>query len=394
MTSVVSEAIYKGSVKDIYVASGSDDLLFHFSDDFSVFDWGKMPDQIESKGLALTIIAAYFFEKFSEPDFWQQLKSSSHLKRFDGEYLNQVFGGPVYKQMTQSGLPSHYVGLSGDHDFKLADYQSDKQKGPVKLRVRRARVNRPVERQIGNAPVYFYDQPRVDGLTFIPLEIVFRFGAPAGSSILSRLAKDPNYAALLGLKRADIKPGEFFERPVIEFFTKLESSDRLLSYQEAALTAALDQDEFVSLYATSELIALALYHVFMERGIQLYDGKVEAAVERSQGLSKIVLVDSIGPDELRLDYQGIQLSKEILRDFYRHTKWYQDIVTSKAEAESEPGSKWQNICRNKLKSAPPALEGRLKDGVSKMYLALAASLIGSDLPGSVSLTQVRDLLKA
>lgn len=393
MTSVVSEAIYKGSVKDIYVASGSDDLLFHFSDDFSVFDWGKMPDQIESKGLALTIIAAYFFEKFSEPEFWQTLKSSSHLKRFDSQYLASVFAGQVYGQLSQSGLTSHYVALSGDKDFKVGEYQSN-HKNPIKLKVRRATVNRPVEKQIGNAPVYFYDQPRRDGLTFIPLEIVFRFGAPAGSSILSRLARDPNYAALLGLKRTDYKAGDFFERPVIEFFTKLESSDRLLSYQEAALTAALDQDEFANLYAVSELIALALYHVFMERGIQLFDGKVESAVERSQGKSKIVLVDSIGPDELRLDYQGIQLSKEILRDFYRQTSWYQDITASKAQAESEPGSKWQTICRNKLKSAPPPLSANLKDGVSKMYLALASSLIGKDLPGAVSLAQVRDLLKA
>jgi hypothetical protein len=29
-----------------------------------------------------------------------------------------------------------------------------------------------------------------------------------------------------------------------------------------------------------------------------------------------------------------------------------------------------------------------------MYLALASSLIGKDLPGAVSLAQVRDLLKA
>ena len=39
---------------------------FHFSDRYSVFDWGEMPDQIEGKGAALCLMGAYCFEQLEE----------------------------------------------------------------------------------------------------------------------------------------------------------------------------------------------------------------------------------------------------------------------------------------------------------------------------------------
>ncbi|HMX45777.1 MAG TPA: phosphoribosylaminoimidazolesuccinocarboxamide synthase, partial [Candidatus Obscuribacter sp.] len=90
MTEVISDVdsktmtptlVYQGSVKDVYEL-GSEELLFHFSDDFSVFDWGKMPDRISGKGRALTLFAAGFFEKMTGASFWQELPNSKHLQQF------------------------------------------------------------------------------------------------------------------------------------------------------------------------------------------------------------------------------------------------------------------------------------------------------------------------
>ena len=39
---------------------------FHFSDRYSVFDWGEMPDHIEGKGAALCLMGAYCFEHLEE----------------------------------------------------------------------------------------------------------------------------------------------------------------------------------------------------------------------------------------------------------------------------------------------------------------------------------------
>jgi phosphoribosylaminoimidazole-succinocarboxamide synthase len=57
-----------GSVKDLQVIKqATRDVMgvgrFHFSDRYSVFDWGEMPDHIEGKGAALCVMAAYCFEQ-------------------------------------------------------------------------------------------------------------------------------------------------------------------------------------------------------------------------------------------------------------------------------------------------------------------------------------------
>ena len=41
------------------------------------------------------------------------------------------------------------------------------------------------------------------------------------------------------------------------------------------------------------------------------------------------MVDSIGPDELRLTHSGVQVSKENLRTIYKKTAWYADLAKAK-----------------------------------------------------------------
>jgi phosphoribosylaminoimidazole-succinocarboxamide synthase len=68
---------YEGSVKHVWEASDEpESLWFEFSDDYSVFDWGKMPDKIDHKGRALALIGAFFFEQLKTPEFWASLPES------------------------------------------------------------------------------------------------------------------------------------------------------------------------------------------------------------------------------------------------------------------------------------------------------------------------------
>ena len=60
-----------GSVKDLRIIEQPQEnkagiANFKFSDRYSVFDWGEMPDHIPNKGKALCIIGAFFFEKLEE----------------------------------------------------------------------------------------------------------------------------------------------------------------------------------------------------------------------------------------------------------------------------------------------------------------------------------------
>lgn len=60
-----------GSVKDLTILKkprGKKEGIgrFVFSDRYSVFDWGGMPDLIENKGAALCLMGAYCMEKIEE----------------------------------------------------------------------------------------------------------------------------------------------------------------------------------------------------------------------------------------------------------------------------------------------------------------------------------------
>ena len=53
---------YRGSVKDIYGPDEDGALFFRFSDRYSIFDWGEMPDQLTNKGKSLAHTAFLFFK--------------------------------------------------------------------------------------------------------------------------------------------------------------------------------------------------------------------------------------------------------------------------------------------------------------------------------------------
>ena len=60
-----------GSVKDLQVIKKPTPQAmgvgrFQFSDRYSVFDWGEMPDHIEGKGAALCLMGAYCFEQLEK----------------------------------------------------------------------------------------------------------------------------------------------------------------------------------------------------------------------------------------------------------------------------------------------------------------------------------------
>ena len=57
-----------GSVKDLEIIENPSENnmglgRFNFSDRYSVFDWGEMPDKISGKGASLCLMGAYCFEQ-------------------------------------------------------------------------------------------------------------------------------------------------------------------------------------------------------------------------------------------------------------------------------------------------------------------------------------------
>ena len=97
-----SQPIHRGSVKDIFEnEENSDQLIFRFSDRYSVFDWGEMPDQISKKGESLAYLGILFFEFLADPANWKSWKSHSlTLSTQEEELLDKL---------KKSGVGHHFI---------------------------------------------------------------------------------------------------------------------------------------------------------------------------------------------------------------------------------------------------------------------------------------------
>lgn len=302
------DLMYAGSVKNIYSTESASNLIFEFTDDYSVFDWGKMPDAIPRKGEALAKLMAILFERLED-----------------------------------RGVKTHYRGFDGGRN----------------VLVEKIGVYRPERITEGGHNYYTYPK-NMQKPYLIPLEVVFRFEVCAGSSFIQR-HPEQNYQV-----------GQRFEKPYIEMFTKLEDKDRPLSNDEALQISGLTPGQFEEVMWRTSEVAQILKTWLSEKDIRLMDGKLE------WGLSidgDVILVDAIGPDEMRLEKSHIQLSKEVLRDFYRKTPWYQELENAKLEGESKGFADWKSLVKN----PPPVLPARLKALVSHMYLALVNEIADEEI---------------
>lgn len=315
--------IYSGSVKDIYQLG--DDLIFKFSDRYSIFDWGAMPDEIDGKGNTLAWMANFFFRQLNYPHHGYFCCDREGNETSDSTSYFKVKAVDVFRPHFNNGV----------YDY------SEYQKKPL------------------NA--------------LVPLEVVFRFGIPKGSSLISRM-KDRDYCQSIGLKRV-YEVGEVLESPLIEFSTKLESTDRYISYSEAQSIAGLSDKEFNRLLNDSVDNAKRLKEIFSEIGIFLWDGKFEYAFSNNHSTERsFILVDSVGPDELRLSYDGMTLSKEFLRSYYRGHEWYLNLQEAKKIAAERGDEDWKKVCLNEFKSTPPLLDEKYKKTAEMIYLTLANEL--------------------
>lgn len=312
--------MYEGSVKRIYSSQVPADLIFEFTDDYSVFDWGKMPDTIPHKGEGLAKLTAALFQR-----------------------------------LEKHGIKTHYRDFDGHHS----------------VLVQKIGVYRP--ERITEKGRNYYTYPKTMTKPFlIPLEVVFRFEVCAGSSFIKR-HPEQNYQI-----------GHKFQKPYIEMFTKLEDKDRPLTNDEALKISGLTPGQFEQVIIKTAQVAELLKTWFAEKDIRLMDGKLEWGLSEND---EIILVDAIGPDEMRLEKNGVQLSKEVLRDYYRPTAWYEELEKAKVEGETKGFANWKSLVK-----PPPPLPSELKNLVSQMYKGLVGEITGE--ANGVSLSQVvQDLTK-
>jgi phosphoribosylaminoimidazole-succinocarboxamide synthase len=339
-----------GSVKDLQVIKKPTQTAmgvgkFLFSDRYSVFDWGEMPDHIDGKGAALCLMGAYCFE-----------------------------------QLEEIGVRTHFRGLVNEKG-KAVKVAELKQPSNV-MEVALVNVYKP-KTTVANSKIVHDYSMYTSALKncLIPLEIIYRNGLPEGSSVFKRLAQGKVTLKDLGLEHQP-KPGETLAKPIFDVSTKLEETDRYVTWTESQKIAGLTDQELADVKAVLLKADETITKAAANAGLKNEDGKIELAFDDKR---KLILVDVLGTlDECRFTYGGVHVSKEVARQFYKKTNWYNDLEQAKKEAEAKGVQDWKSLC----KTQPPKLDPKLKTIISEMYMAAANEMTNIKLFDTPKLAQV------
>jgi len=339
-----------GSVKDLEVikAPTADSMgvgRFHFSDRYSVFDWGEMPDHIGAKGAALCLMGAYCFE-----------------------------------QLEKKGVKTHYRGLIGTNGKPVKIKELNQPSSVMEISLVNVYNPKVTVSQGRLQHDYSMYTPNLKNC-LIPLEIIYRNGLPQGSSVFKRLEQGRITLNDLGLNHYP-QPGEQLSKPIFDVSTKLEETDRYVTWHEAEKIACLTEEELEKIKSVLLYVDEAITEMASKAGLKNEDGKIELAFDDNR---ELMIVDVVGTlDECRFTYEGMPVSKEIARQFYKKTSWYAALEQAKQEAEAKGIQDWQSLCC----SQPPNLDPKLKALISEMYMAAANETTGHKLFNAPLLTQV------
>jgi len=323
------------SVKQFRVArAATADALgrgrFRFTDAYSVFDWGPMPDAIPEKGASLCTMGAFNFEL-----------------------------------LEAEGVPTHYRGVVADDEVVDLETALDRGVTPREMAIELTQVPDLPHGVDG----YDYDAYHTAaGRNYlVPLEVVFRNRVPVGSSLRRRT--DPADHGL-DYDTWPEKPVTLPE-PVVEFSTKYEEQDRYLSRSEADRVAGRAG------IAELELLARDVNRVVTERaadaGFVHEDGKIECLYHRGD----LRVADVVGTfDENRFSYDGQQVSKEVIRQYHRRTQpeWVRAVGDAKAKADERGLADWKSLCDR----APDPLENHVVGTARDLYCAGANAYLGRE----------------
>jgi phosphoribosylaminoimidazole-succinocarboxamide synthase len=345
-----------GSVKDLQVIKKPTKTAmgvgrFLFSNRYSVFDWGEMPDHIDGKGATLCLMGAYCFE-----------------------------------QLESQGIKTHYRGLVGANG-KAVKVSELKQPSSI-MEVALVNVYKP-KTTVANSKIINDYSVYTSALKncLIPLEIIYRNGLPDGSSVFKRLAQGKITLKDLGLDH-EPKSGETLEKPIFDVSTKLEETDRYVTWTEAQKISGLTDKELADVKAVLLKADKTITKAASNAGLKNEDGKIELAFDEGR---KLMIVDVVGTlDECRFTFNGVHVSKEVARQFYKKTSWYTNLEQAKKEAESKGIQDWKALC----KSQPSKLDPQLKEIISQMYMAAANEMTKHKLFDAPKLSAVISKYKA
>ena len=291
-----------GKVKKVFEVDDRT-LEFHFTNNISVFD-KIIPTEIPHKGEVLCRTSAYWF-----------------------------------KLLEENGIRSHFLRLTGKD----------------RMLVRRVNVI-PDYSKLNSATTNY----------LIPLEFICRH-YNAGS-LNDRVREGRIDVERLGFPKGhQLRYGERLPRPFFEATTKLEETDRNLTDEEAMRISGLTEGEYREVFDTIARIDALIAGRAEGAGLIHVDGKKEFAFDEGR---RLMIVDTFGTlDEDRwwdaAEYAKgncVELSKEMVRQYYREIGYHAALYKARMEHAEEPPI--------------PPLPEEMAQGVSRLYIDMYERMTG------------------
>ncbi|HPD08897.1 MAG TPA: phosphoribosylaminoimidazolesuccinocarboxamide synthase [Methanomassiliicoccales archaeon] len=291
-----------GKVKKVFEVDDRT-LEFHFTNNISVFD-KIIPTEIPHKGEVLCRTSAYWF-----------------------------------KLLEENGIRSHFLRLTGKD----------------RMLVRRVNVI-PDYSKLNSATTNY----------LIPLEFICRH-YNAGS-LNDRVREGKVDVERLGFPKGhQLRYGERLPRPFFEATTKLEETDRNLTDEEAMRISGLTEGEYREVFDTIARIDALIAGRAERAGLIHVDGKKEFAFDEGR---RLMIVDTFGTlDEDRwwdaAEYAKgncVELSKEMVRQYYREIGYHDALYKARREHAEEPPI--------------PPLPEEMAQRVSRLYIDMYERMTG------------------
>ena len=226
--------------------------VFEYTDNFTVFHYGRMPDLIPGKGEAICRMAVFNF-----------------------------------MMLEAAGVPTHF---------------------------RRFIAPNRIEFDLARVPGLDAGAPTPGARNYlVPVQVLFRNELPQGSSVHQRLAAGTLAPSDLGLRDVPAV-GEELGQPLIEYATILEETNRFIGAPEAQRLAGLSDEQFQEMHDTTIKVNEVITGHASELGLSHCDGKVEYLVSGDTRI--VVADSPGTPDESRLMFSGVHCGKQVIRNWY------------------------------------------------------------------------------
>jgi phosphoribosylaminoimidazole-succinocarboxamide synthase len=269
--------IYSGSVKEIYQVPEKDEVEFLFTDKISVFD-KPIPSLIPNKGESLCRTAVHWFE------------------------------------MTEAmGIKTHFI----------------KQVSPQKIRVKQVNIIKDYN-QINSKTTRY----------LVPCEFITRYYV--AGSLFDRIKNRDISPQEIGYEESKkVTYGDKLPQPFFETTTKLERVDRKIDFAEAMNISGISENTLKEIKAAIFRLDERINEDVARRGLIHVDGKKEFGMDENRNL---MIVDVFGTaDEDRFwdaekysHNEWVEMSKEVVRQYYRKIGYKDALYEARAKGEPEP----------------------------------------------------------